>query len=410
MHAVRRRISRCVTAVRSGSAAVLLLPLLLAGGTAQQPCAALVFDATSDFVRVPPHASLDAFGDFTLEAWVKPMGVTTFLTIIGKANSTAPRSYHLGTDQIDANGWRPRIYLNHLHPPNSPFSMYAPAVIPFGAWHHIAATRLGATVKLYVDGTAVNSASYNVPLGSNPTVPVVIGGDMVGAAANGLIDDVRIWNIGRTDAQIVSSMNGELTGLEPGLVGYWRFNDSWGQVAANSALATGAAADGTLGATTAVGPDDPGWTNVGLPLPCPTPAGACNTPCASLIVNGTGAGGCGPFSVAAPAGSILSFDWIGPVNQQLALFSSPTMLVGQILGPVVVDLSLGGLVVVFNPYDPVLGPFFRTGVSGTSLQSLAVPSGMSGMVLNVQGVVFDTAPACPGGPGFATTASFSIQF
>ena len=42
----------------------------------------------------------------------------------------------------------------------------------------------------------------------------------------GSIDEVRIWNVGRTADQIAANMRKELVGNEAGLVGYWNFNDS----------------------------------------------------------------------------------------------------------------------------------------------------------------------------------------
>ncbi|MFM6051751.1 MAG: LamG-like jellyroll fold domain-containing protein, partial [Sphaerospermopsis kisseleviana] len=40
----------------------------------------------------------------------------------------------------------------------------------------------------------------------------------------GSIDDVRIWNKARNQAEIQANLNKELTGAESGLVGYWNFN------------------------------------------------------------------------------------------------------------------------------------------------------------------------------------------
>ena len=41
----------------------------------------------------------------------------------------------------------------------------------------------------------------------------------------GFIDEVRIWNVARTEAEIRADMNTELTGNEPGLVAYWKFDE-----------------------------------------------------------------------------------------------------------------------------------------------------------------------------------------
>lgn len=46
----------------------------------------------------------------------------------------------------------------------------------------------------------------------------------------GQLDELRIWNQVRTHEQITDSMNTYLTGREPGLIGYWRFDVGSGQV------------------------------------------------------------------------------------------------------------------------------------------------------------------------------------
>src|SRR5690606_2711814 len=46
--------------------------------------------------------------------------------------------------------------------------------------------------------------------------------------ANGLIDDVRLWNDNILVADILAQANTELVGDESGLVGYWKFNEQKG--------------------------------------------------------------------------------------------------------------------------------------------------------------------------------------
>jgi hypothetical protein len=43
--------------------------------------------------------------------------------------------------------------------------------------------------------------------------------------ADAVFDDVRIWSIARTQEEIQATMNTTLKGNEPGLVGYWNFDD-----------------------------------------------------------------------------------------------------------------------------------------------------------------------------------------
>ena len=65
------------------------------------------------------------------------------------------------------------------------------------------------------DGVVIN-------IGDNPTWP--------GRFWNGKVDEVRIWNVARTDAEIQSNMSIELTGSEAGLVAYYPMNEGTGIV------------------------------------------------------------------------------------------------------------------------------------------------------------------------------------
>lgn len=91
-----------------------------------------------------------------------------------------------------------------------------------GQWHHAAATFSAATgMRLYVDGLLV---------AQNPNVTVAYtypsgGYWRIGQDFNGTIDDVQIWNVVRTPAQIQSARSRPLTGGEAGLIRYWRFDE-----------------------------------------------------------------------------------------------------------------------------------------------------------------------------------------
>ena len=47
---------------------------------------------------------------------------------------------------------------------------------------------------------------------------------------NGIIDEVRIWNIARSQNDIQEYMYKQLTGTESGLVAYWQFNEGTGDI------------------------------------------------------------------------------------------------------------------------------------------------------------------------------------
>ena len=109
-----------------------------------------------------------------------------------------------------------------------------------GSWHHIAVTydgRGGATasqgVTIYLDGVAVPVGREDNPAYvamENRSSPLDIGRDNEadGFAYVGGLDELRLWNVVRTHAEIQAAMSTELTGAEAGLAAYWRFNEGVG--------------------------------------------------------------------------------------------------------------------------------------------------------------------------------------
>ena len=86
-------------------------------------------------------------------------------------------------------------------------------------------------------------------------------------AFHGLLDDVRLWNVARSPEEIAANYNRLIDPSTSGLVGYWNFDEASGQDIFD---ATSNNNDGILGATVAVGTDDP--TRVLSTAPIPEPA------------------------------------------------------------------------------------------------------------------------------------------
>ena len=141
-------------------------------------------------------------------------------------------------------------------------------------WIHFAMVYDQAAVTLYVNGNymAGVQGAQKMPAGGAMLQTVrtmlTIGGNPRGAYFNGAIDEFRMWNIPRTQAAIMASMGTKLFGNEPGLVGYWKFDDGTGTTAKDSVTTTGHTAhDGTLMAASA----DmlPTWIASTAPISCP---------------------------------------------------------------------------------------------------------------------------------------------
>ncbi|OWY24852.1 hypothetical protein C7N43_15525, partial [Sphingobacteriales bacterium UPWRP_1] len=109
--------------------------------------------------------------------------------------------------------------------------------VPYNTWTHIAYVLTGTQIIFYVNGVA-DAKPYTHNTGSTGSLYV---GSYFGATGQ-TVDEVRIWNTARTQAQIQGSMGTELSGSEAGLVAYYKFNQ--GTAGGNNAGIT------TLNATT----------------------------------------------------------------------------------------------------------------------------------------------------------------
>src|SRR5262249_6478245 len=121
-------------------------------------------------------------------------------------------------------------------------------------WHHLALVYAGGggagmadEYRLYVDGVLDGQQSMATNTASN--AQLVIGSTVEGEIkpVAGDIDEVRIWSVARTAAEIQATMRRPLTGTEPGLVLYYDMNVNSagpGLVVPNRASATGASLDG----------------------------------------------------------------------------------------------------------------------------------------------------------------------
>ncbi len=97
-------------------------------------------------------------------------------------------------------------------------------------WYHVAVTYDAGTnfMQLYVDGVAIGGAGSGNPAGAYSETNLYIGafndGSQIAYQWDGQIDEVRVWNIARTATEIANNRNCGLTGDEPGLLAYYRFN------------------------------------------------------------------------------------------------------------------------------------------------------------------------------------------
>jgi len=192
--------------------------------TTVEACYALDFDGINDYIELSNSNYPIGASHYTIEAYIKPRNNGN-RGIIGWGNwgSTGEvNALRLGSDGFVNYWWAA--------------DLYATCDLLNGQWRHVAATFDGTNRVIYLDGTEIRRdtpSSPNVAKNDN----IRIGSSNLQEYFDGLIDEVRVWKVARSQNEIQSNMNRELKGgEETDLVAYYNFNQGPNQVSSTLLL------------------------------------------------------------------------------------------------------------------------------------------------------------------------------
>ncbi|MEA2622083.1 MAG: hypothetical protein QOH61_993, partial [Chloroflexota bacterium] len=251
-----------------------------AGGTA------LDFDGTNDYVTFGPAPGLGVT-TFTIETWFRRdgTGLTTQTSSgTGGLQSVVPlvtkgRSESDGSN-VDMNWFLGiRTTDNRLvadfedNATGANHPIVGTTAVTSGVWHHAAATYDGTTWHLYLDGLSNGSLAVGLTPRSDSIQHAALGTAMDSAglpegAFDGVLDEVRVWNVARTGPQIATARDQQIVSGS-GLIARWGMNEGAGSAVPNSIAggAAGTAVNGPAwvpGAPFAVTSDPPPAPPTGL--------------------------------------------------------------------------------------------------------------------------------------------------
>lgn len=101
-------------------------------------------------------------------------------------------------------------------------------------WTHLAGTFFNGTLSVYLNGIFQGSSDIGMDhVGYRYNRLFSIGqsdtGDLTNRAYfNGTVDEVRVWNYARSPVEIFGNYSNIMSPSEPGLIGYWRFDEPLG--------------------------------------------------------------------------------------------------------------------------------------------------------------------------------------
>ncbi|MEI8048228.1 MAG: LamG-like jellyroll fold domain-containing protein [Bacteroidota bacterium] len=195
---------------------------------AQTPGNAISLNGSTQYVNCG-NGTVNITGSaITLEAWINASssGWIDNGSIINKENGGGDGGY---TIRAGASANKNIKFALWLSGGTKEISSPANSIVP-GRWHHICGTYNGSALYLYIDGNQVATTT-----GSGIVLPASvnmwIGNSQAFTARNfpGSVDEVRIWNDARTQAEIQENMFTELTPAnEANLVAYYKCNESTG--------------------------------------------------------------------------------------------------------------------------------------------------------------------------------------
>jgi hypothetical protein len=202
------------------SASFLVPPL---AGLAQTTNQVLSLDGSGDYVSIPSAADLQNPTEITVEAWIFPAGtggsVHTFLSKSDGAFLNTDRSYELVWYSTGGNtGSGNRVEVNFFVGTDNWALAGAPA--PAGQWLHVVATYQSSDGlhQIFTNGVLAESSTTDADKvtslagkalrqTSQPLYFGKLGHFSVFNFARGDMDEVRIWNKARTQAEIAATLS-----------------------------------------------------------------------------------------------------------------------------------------------------------------------------------------------------------
>ena len=183
------------------------------------PGYALDFDGTNDYVSIPNESSFDFTTAMTIEAWIKVDAFDKDWQAIVTKGDGAWRLHRSAASN----------YISFGTTGLSNVDLEGTTNVNDGQWHHVAGVFDGSTKYIYVDGALDVSVSATGSITTNDYgVNIAENSQNTGRYFDGLIDEVRIWNMARTETEINAKKDTVLIGNESGLAAYYKFDQTSG--------------------------------------------------------------------------------------------------------------------------------------------------------------------------------------
>ena len=184
---------------------------------------------TNGILSIPSNSAYSVSNEFTFETYIKVNSAGDYQGFLdfGQYGSSQKGFGAF----LYGGGWR--FFLKTTGSASFSDIQHLQASAPIDTWVHFAITLENNIFKLFRNGILIGSKDGypgNVDWGSFSD-NLILGSFDSGSGTNyfdGKIDEVRFWNIARTENEIKAYKNVGLNGDETGLIGYWRIDETSG--------------------------------------------------------------------------------------------------------------------------------------------------------------------------------------
>jgi hypothetical protein len=173
---------------------------------------------------------------WTVEAWVKLRTNNQYGVTVGWGTEVQDSKESIDV-YCGSNGNSPgkmSVYTQGSGP-----TSYSNTTIPTGEWHHCAVTWDGTNIRYYLDGQSDGSTVFTYA----PTLNLTLTGAAhlgamhypggVGDYFDGLTDEVRVWDVARTQSEIGGNMYNFDLQPSSSLVAYWKLDGDYSDTSGN---------------------------------------------------------------------------------------------------------------------------------------------------------------------------------
>lgn len=208
---------------------VVVMSLFAISFAHAQAGSALVFDGIDDYVNV--NTTFPGLTELTIEAWIYPTaGGVRWIASNGRDITDAPADGGFNFFYIGAN-----LHGMIFRDDNNAIVEASGGTLVLNQWQHVAMTYDTDAVRLYINGSLVATQGGGGGVGIDDGALLFhIGYLPYGGGLypfSGQMDEVRIWNVARTEGQIQSFMNTAVAGPVENALAVWNFDNVSGAVA-----------------------------------------------------------------------------------------------------------------------------------------------------------------------------------